>query len=278
MNGPFTVACCDRTDSLRSLLFFDRIVYTGDRDPRVHRDYRPDLFIFDQQAADRAWASFPDDLLHEAAVWPGVQLQIIRALCQEYSSFGFDVVPIYPPKERVEGWNYYIRYNTQSNSTPNVMEFALSHIPTPDVAALSFDQVVDFRADAEAARKLRNFRHWIKNIMNANSEQEAIDIIGNNLEAYEWALKKHGIQTVIGAINQLVNWKPAAVTGIAALGAAQVSGEIAGIITGTAVFFVTLTAQVTAFVLESNIKKKDLYMSPGGEVAYLFDVKNKFGA
>lgn len=74
-----------------------------------------------------------------------------------------------------------------------------------DEDQLSWEQVVGFRRDADALAAYRRFVHWLDREMIGRSIQYVSDEIGHRLEQYQWSLRKHGIQTVVGTLENTLN-------------------------------------------------------------------------
>src|SRR5207244_674200 len=65
---------------------------------------------------------------------------------------------------------------------------------------LSWQQIADFRNDHAAKTKLRRLRHWLDSTMMGKPLSYVRDELAIRLDDYEWALKKHGINTVTGTV------------------------------------------------------------------------------
>ncbi len=69
-------------------------------------------------------------------------------------------------------------------------------------------------------KSLRKVRGWLDLEMTNKSVQEITDLISARLESYDWALRKHGIQTVTGALSQLLDLTVLKTAGVTAAGLA----------------------------------------------------------
>lgn len=83
----------------------------------------------------------------------------------------------------------------------------LSNLMIVDEKGLSWDQVLGFRKDKEAREKYKRFLHWLDKEMIGKSQAFIENDIALKLQDYEWALKKHGIKTVIGTISETLDGK-----------------------------------------------------------------------
>jgi hypothetical protein len=61
-------------------------------------------------------------------------------------------------------------------------------------AQLTWDQVKQVRSDKESLAAYRNFHLWL-NDFHPKSEREATDVIGQKLDDYRAAIRKHGLKT-----------------------------------------------------------------------------------
>ena len=84
--------------------------------------------------------------------------------------------------------------------------------------ALAWDHVRQFRRDAEARTAYRRFVHWLDGEMVGKSSTFVADDVAARYERYEWSLRKHGIETVIGALESIIN--PGMLVGASAVGSA----------------------------------------------------------
>lgn len=87
-----------------------------------------------------------------------------------------------------------------------------------DEDALAWDQVRQFRQDAGARASYRRFLHWLDREMVGKSTAFVADEISMRQDRYIWALRKHGIETVIGALERAIS--PGMLVSASAAGAA----------------------------------------------------------
>jgi len=78
----------------------------------------------------------------------------------------------------------------------------LSDLEIVDEEQLSWEQVIEFRADEENRKKYRRFLHWLDKDMIGKSQSFIEDEIAIKLDDYERALKKYGIKTILGTIEE----------------------------------------------------------------------------
>lgn len=166
---------------------------------------------------------------------------------------------------------YFRRFSEGENIA---YEGALSNIPLVAAGTASWDQILDFRSDPDAVRKYRDLRLWLRSGLKADSAQHAADIIGQKIEDYRWSIKRHGLQTTLGAFRTIFDWKESklsvAVTGLAAVTGGPMWATLAG--------GLSIAMQVGAWLTERRLDAKDNVRGPNREVAILYDVNERFTA
>jgi len=86
-----------------------------------------------------------------------------------------------------------------------VVVAVVAEVTMVDEDALSWEQIHEFRNDIEARRSYRRFIHWLDQEMIGRSSQFIVDELQARLGAYEWALRKHGIQTALGTLERTLS-------------------------------------------------------------------------
>lgn len=117
---------------------------------------------------------------------------------------------------------YESRQQLKREYTPGdspVILAAIDRLQIVDEKKLEWNQVSEFRKDAVAAKAYRRFMRWINADMIKKDSIAIADEIETRMEAYRWSLAKHGITTILGAIESVLDPKflsPAAafVTGL----------------------------------------------------------------
>jgi hypothetical protein len=84
----------------------------------------------------------------------------------------------------------------------------LQGLPIPVESKLTWEQVLEIRADADSRDRLRRFSRWLDGLLPAKSAAQISDEIFIRLEDYRRALTKHGVETRIGAFEHVVSWQP----------------------------------------------------------------------
>ena len=97
-----------------------------------------------------------------------------------------------------------------------VIVATLSALDIPIEAALTWDQVIEFRSDGSSRNKLRRFVHWLDKDMSGRPAAFIADEVSGRLEDYRAALRKHGISVALGSLTSIVDSR-AVVGGAAAV-------------------------------------------------------------
>jgi hypothetical protein len=99
---------------------------------------------------------------------------------------------------------YSSEANRDSEYVPGkypVLVIALSNLDLVDEEKLEWKQVLDFRSDSVARRKLSSLHRWADTQMVGHSASDITEEIEARLEDYKWATQKHGIETALGALS-----------------------------------------------------------------------------
>ncbi len=148
-------------------------------------------------------------------------------------------------------------------------EAVIDQIPVALEDELTWRQVLEFKQDKESVRKYRDLHLWIEQVLSSQSDQQRVDVIGQKLEDYRWALRKYGIKTKLAALTTFIS---ALGAGIPAGGfvarAANVKAEW-GMAAGVALTI----AGGSAWIAQQLLELKDLGRGAHREVAYLHDVQ-----
>jgi hypothetical protein len=132
--------------------------------------------------------------------------------------------------------------------------------------SVSWDAVMDFRQDKEALQKYRNLRLWFTSSFNCASLRQAEDTIAKKLDDYRWAIRKHGLETVTGAITSVAG--VASASAIAdMLGASLLQVLSTGL---------SLGAGALAWIAKKRVSLQDVKRGPDSEIAIIHDARRRF--
>ena len=166
-----------------------------------------------------------------------------------------------------------INYDAGSAVLPfgnqHVYQGVLNNVPVVLETELTWEQVVEFREDQEARRKYRDLHLWLEHDTEFNSERHATDVIAQKLEDYRWAIKKHGLKTMVEAISSFVSLgafvPPAGGAAAAAMGLTPIAGALAG--------GALAVAGATAWIAKRRLDVEDVKRGANREVAYLYSLQ-----
>jgi len=147
-----------------------------------------------------------------------------------------------------------------------ILVASIQNLGLIDDDKLSWDQVLEIRKDKESVAKLRKLRNWAESNMEGKPLSFMTDAIGARLSDYEWSVKKHGIQTVIGTMQSLVDPKFLAA-------AAITTGVGAEFGHGLTVGAVTIVGQTAWSIAERFLDLADARKGENAEVAYIHDIR-----
>ena len=188
----------------------------------------------------------------------------IRSIARQYSYAGNTVIPLYGTDAAFE--------HEFPKGVQTAYCGALKAISVVCPNSLSFSQVIDFRNDAEAVRKYRALRLWLRDGLQAGSVTEATDRILAKLDAYEWSIRKHGLKTINGALSAVLDSKTF-VTATAGAGLAHVvGGPLWAALAGGAI----VSSRCSVWLAERKIELEDIKRGPNSEVALFYEMKSKF--
>jgi hypothetical protein len=268
---------CDMQIVKRAALAFDRVYIPSYVEYRSHGDPPPELSFGVSEADSLALknAKIEKQLKVNANVESksrsaeGVLLKVnyslpLRTLVSAYVKSGITTTPFFPSEPQLSS-----EYGIGASAACMAV---FEHIPTVIDSESTWEQIIEFRKDVDAIRKYRDFRFWYKDALHSISPREAAELIGKKVDDYEWAIKKHGLITKVGAVKQLFRIK----TGVPIAAAFGISHSAAGPIWGALSAGLMLTAQITLHVAERFVDLEDLRRGPGSEVALVSEIRSRF--
>lgn len=138
-----------------------------------------------------------------------------------------------------------------------------------DEARLSWDQVLEFRNDLEAKRKYRRLLHWISKDLLSQSQAYIQDEIEQRLEDYEWAIKKHGLETLIGFVQETLDGKFLTGLGAIAGGLTLAGFPTLGLFSASGLIISKVCLKLASVLLDTA----DVRRGPNSEIAWIYDLK-----
>lgn len=142
-----------------------------------------------------------------------------------------------------------------------------------DEEQLTWAQIAEFRRDEEARTAYRMFIHWLDKDMIDRPVEYIADEVAERLERHEWALRKHGIRTVIGSLSSTINPKSLVATSTAGLAVNLIAGTpIWSLLTAGGL----LVGHAALSVATALVERRDVEMAHR-EVAYVQEIKTRLG-
>jgi hypothetical protein len=186
--------------------------------------------------------------------------QISETLREE---LGISSTPIYASAK--------MRDQEYRSGRTDLILWTLSSVEVVDESKLEWQQVLEFRRDAEARRKYRRFVHWLDSEMVGKPLRFIEDAISVRLDDYRWAIKKHGIRCVLGVLSSLLDPK-FLVASAAAIGAVNLTGDqvLAGL-TG----FSLVSGRIVLEIAKSLVDAEEAKRGEVAEVAFVYEVEKK---
>lgn len=145
----------------------------------------------------------------------------------------------------------------------------LETIAVPDEARLSWPQVEEFRKDSESRKAYVRFRHWVESAMVGKSLAYIADDVAVRLQSYEAALRKHGVNTVTGTIEAVID--PRFLTAASALLAGVTFAADFAAACATAV--AATVAKAACHIVTSRVDLQTTKRGPLSEVAYVHEIQ-----
>lgn len=152
-----------------------------------------------------------------------------------------------------------------------VVATVLSNLEIADEEKLTWQQVMEFRKDKISLRKYRRLLHWLDKEMIGKSQAFIEDDIAQKLEDYESSLKKHGLKTVLGTIEEVLDGKYL-------LGASSVVGSFSiagypglGVLAGTGLLVGKMAVKLGNTWLDFD----DAERGANSEISWVYEVKEQ---
>lgn len=156
-----------------------------------------------------------------------ISLYYANAVQTAFSTIGIAALPVFSNSAELDKY-------CPSGPTA-VYQAVIDNVPLIDDSHLSWDQVLEIRQDQEANQKLRDFRVWTRSLDDAITIEEAEDLIAQRLEDYELAIKKHGLETRLGAYKTVLDVREQLTVFAAGTAATLSGGAVWGILAAGAV-------------------------------------------
>ena len=185
-----------------------------------------------------------------------------RAFAEE---LGTSITPIYASHEDYD-WQY--RAGDRS-----AVVAVIENLGLVDEEHLTWEQVCQFRNDADAKSRYRRFLHWLDKDMVGKSQTFVQDEVAIRLEDYKRALQKHGIRTVVGTVSEALDGKYL----LGAAGMASASTLTGSPSMGFLVGAGLVLGKVAVKLMQVAFDYDDVERGKNSEISWLFEVEQEFG-
>lgn len=181
----------------------------------------------------------------------------VDRLIETYAGTSF--TPIYESKKDFD--NDYIFGDYE------IIIATINNLSLVDENALEWDQVLEFRKDKDCQIHYKKFLNFIKDSKQKNDYELIIYDIEKKYDLYKKSLKKHGINTVLGCISDIINAKTISSTALITLITNYIDSKYIplsiGISTG-----MNLVIEITKKAINYEKPKAD------DSIALIYDLKN----
>jgi hypothetical protein len=178
---------------------------------------------------------------------------------------GVPIIPVYASR-MLHNWQY-------QPGDRKIISLVLDNLEIVDEENLTWEQVSEFRNDKDAKNKYRRLIHWLDEEMIGKSSAFVEDALAIKLEDYERALKKHGITTILGTVEEALDGKYL-VGASAVISSSMLSGHpILGLFLGTGL----IVGKVALKLSQMSLDVTDVEFGENSEVSWLWEVKKKLG-
>jgi len=182
-----------------------------------------------------------------------------------FEAHGINSIPMYRSSE-----SRNLEYKSGNSET---MIAAIDGAQVVDESRLAWEQVIEFRKDTEARLKLRRMRLWLDSNFADKPIAFVSDSIATKLEDYEWALKKHGMSTVVGTFSELVDTKLLTSAAVATAGLAAGGAGLWAALGGVGI----IAGKAVASVTKKMIDLGDIRRGPNSEIAFVHELRKLSG-
>lgn len=176
---------------------------------------------------------------------------------------GVPLIPIYD----------FIKQRNQMYQEGNreVIITSLADLDIVDEEQLPWEQVMEFRADEEMRGKYKRLLHWLDKEMTGRSPSFIEDEIAQKFNDYQKALKKHGIRTIVGIVEEALDGKLIA-GATAATGTLNLAGHpTLGFLVGAGI----VIGKVMIKLIQVKLDYDDIERGPNSEVSWVYEAKKQ---
>ena len=186
-----------------------------------------------------------------------------RKISISFSKHGVPLIPIY---DLIKQRNIMYKEGDRE-----VVIISLTDLDIVDEKQLMWDQVIEFRSDKENQKKYKRLLHWLDKEMTGRTPHFIEEEIAIKLDDYESALRKHGIRTIAGIVEETIDGK--LITGVtAATGAINLAGHPAlGFLVGAGI----VIGKVMMRLIQVKLDFDDMESGLNSEISWVYEAKKR---
>jgi hypothetical protein len=151
----------------------------------------------------------------------------------------------------------------------------LENVALVDETKLTWEQVFEFRADSPVRADYRRLTHWLDSEMVDRSEAYITDEVSVRLEKYEAGLRKHGVTTVVGALESVLDPKFMSATSVVVAGITLGTGSL---VSGASAAIALGIGKIACTIARGMLDIRAARTGDNAEVAFVHEVRGKVGA
>jgi hypothetical protein len=186
-----------------------------------------------------------------------------RWIAEELGKGGIAAAPVY---ETTTDYNAEYRAGEYE-----VLVGVLQNVSIPVESELSWEQILELRADDTARRKVRRLKHWLDGNMLGRPPSYITEEIAIRLEQYDSALRKHGIRTVLGALTAALDAKVVAGGAAAVASLSYAADPKAAMFAGGAIIVGTAAVHLARSLLDLESTRG----TTNPEIAFVAEIRIK---
>jgi len=154
----------------------------------------------------------------------------------------------------------------ESQKESNAIELAFMNIPAINDKNLSWEQVIQIKEDVDSISDLRKMKSFLFDNYNNKEESYIRDDIEQKIDNFKKAARKHGVETRLGAIKQILNSKSLLASTSVSVTAAMLGEPIVSASVLSSGFFVEL-GKLGIYLKERKLNKE--WHDSQDELAYV---------
>lgn len=159
---------------------------------------------------------------------------------------------------------------TNKEATERDISLTLSNINLIDTSKVKWEQIIEYRKDVEAKKKIRNLRLFLHTNYQGKSLAFIEDDLGKRLDEYYNTCKDWGFETLASTISVIMDSENLVPLIAGSSSATLFGGPVAGLAVGGGILLANISLNITKRKHAFNKFKRD------HELAYIIEAKKRF--